>query len=56
MAPSLEPIVPDALWVREYPVRLGGARFNARMTVIKLRSGDIVLHSPCAFEDRKSVV
>jgi hypothetical protein len=51
MAPSLEVFVPDALWVRAYGVRLGGARFNARMTVIKLRSGEILVHSPCAFDD-----
>jgi hypothetical protein len=51
MAHSLEVFVPDALWLREYSVRLGGARFNARMTVIKLRSGDILVHSPCACDD-----
>jgi hypothetical protein len=43
--------VPGALWLREYFVRLGGARFNARMTVVRLRSGQILLHSPCAFDD-----
>ena len=51
MAPSLEAFVPGAIWLREYAVRLGGARFNARMTVIKLRSGTILVHSPCAFDD-----
>lgn len=50
MAPSLEVFVPDALWLRDYFVRLGGARVNARMTVIKLRSGEILVHSPCAFD------
>jgi hypothetical protein len=43
MDPSLEVFVPDALWLRNYLVRLGGALFNARMTVIKLRSGEILL-------------
>ena len=51
MALSLEVFVPDAIWLREYAVRLGGARFNARMTVIKLRNGKILVHSPCAFDD-----
>jgi hypothetical protein len=51
MAPSLEAFVPGAIWLREYAVRLGGARFNARMTVIKLQSGEILVHSPCAFDD-----
>jgi hypothetical protein len=50
MTPSLEVFVPGALWLREYPVRLGGARFHARMTVIKLRSGALLVHSPCAFD------
>ncbi|HEX4405214.1 MAG TPA: DUF4336 domain-containing protein [Polyangia bacterium] len=49
-APSLEVFVPGALWLREYFVRLGGARFNARMTIIKLRSGEVLIHSPCAFD------
>jgi len=47
----IEPFVRDALWLREYPVRLGGARFHARMTVIKLRSGDVLVHSPCPFDE-----
>lgn len=51
MGPALEVFIPDALWLREYAVRLGGARFNARMTVIKLRSGQILIHSPCAFDE-----
>ncbi len=51
MARSLEVFVPNALWLREYSVRLGGARFNARMTAIKLRSGEVLIHSPCAFDD-----
>lgn len=48
---SLDVFVPDALWVRAYGVRTGGARFNARMTVVKLRSGELVIHSPCAFDE-----
>ena len=51
MAPSLEVFNPGALWLREYLVRMGGARFNARMTVVKLRRGEILLHSPCTFGD-----
>ncbi len=46
----LSVFVPDALWLGDYFVTLGGARVNARMTVIKLRSGKIVVHSPCAFD------
>jgi hypothetical protein len=47
---GLEVFVLDALWLRAYSVRAGGARFNARMTVIKLASGAILVHSPCAFD------
>jgi hypothetical protein len=51
VAPSLDVLVPDALWLGGYFVTLGGARINARMTVIKLRSGEILIHSPCAFDE-----
>lgn len=51
MNSSLEVFVPDTLWLREYAVRLGCARFNARMTLIKLRSGQVVIHSPSPFDD-----
>ena len=51
MAPSFEVFVPDALWLRSYVVSLGGSRINARTTLIKLRSGDILIHSPCAFDE-----
>lgn len=50
MAPSLEVFAPGALWLRDYGVSLGGARINARMTVIKLRSGEVLIHSPCPFD------
>lgn len=51
MTPPLEVLVPDALWLGGYFVSLGGARINARMTVIKLRSGELLIHSPCAFDE-----
>jgi len=51
MARFLEVFVPGTLWLRDYDVRLGGARFQARMTVIKLRSGALLVHSPCAFDE-----
>lgn len=35
------------LWLHAYPVRLAGTAFEARMTVVRLASGDIMLHSPC---------
>jgi len=45
-AATLEEVVAGAVWVCPYPVRYAGARFNARMTVIRLRDGQVILHSP----------
>ena len=39
--------IADQIWLCAYPVRLAGTRFEARMTVIRLASGRIMLHSPC---------
>ncbi len=39
--------VGDRIWLCAYPVRLAGTRFGARMTVIRLASGRMLLHSPC---------
>lgn len=43
----LIPYIAGQIWLCEYPVRLAGTRFGARMTVIRLDSGQLVLHSPC---------
>lgn len=55
MATPLEVFVPDTLWLAQYFVRLAGARINARMTVIRLRSGELLIHSPCAFDPALTV-
>jgi Domain of unknown function (DUF4336) len=39
--------IADQIWLCTYPVRLAGTRFEARMTAIRLASGQIMLHSPC---------
>jgi hypothetical protein len=39
------------VWLGGYFVSLGGARVNARMTVIKLRSGELLIHSPCELDE-----
>lgn len=43
----LTPYIPGQIWLCPYPVRLAGTDFEARMTVIRLASGDLILHSPC---------
>jgi hypothetical protein len=44
---SLRTYVKDQIWLCEYPVRLAGTKFDARMTVVRLSSGELMLHSPC---------
>ena len=39
--------VADQIWLCPYPVRMAGTRFEARMTAIRLASGQMMLHSPC---------
>jgi len=43
----LTPYVANQMWLCAYPVRMAGTRFDARMTVIRLSSGQVMLHSPC---------
>jgi hypothetical protein len=44
---ALSPYIPGQIWLCAYPMRLAGTRFDARMSVIRLSSGDLMLHSPC---------
>lgn len=34
------------IWLKEYPIRFAGCRFNARMCVIRLSDGSLLIHSP----------
>ncbi len=34
------------IWTKDYPVKLMGLAFNARMSVIRLECGKLMLHSP----------
>lgn len=43
--------VPGTIWLVPYPVRLAGARFEARTTVVRLRDGSLVVHSPGPVDD-----
>lgn len=44
---GLASYIAGQIWLCPYPVRLAGTSFEARMTVIRLASGEIMLHSPC---------
>ena len=46
----LAAFVPGAIWLVQYPVRYAGARFFARMTIMRLSDGRLILHSPCAID------
>jgi len=46
MTSALEEFVPDWIWLYEYPIRYMGIHVNARMTVIRLKTGGVLLHSP----------
>jgi hypothetical protein len=48
---SLAEFVRDRIWLQEYPVRYAGARFRARMSVLRLRSGRLLIHSPCEIDE-----
>lgn len=48
---TLTAYLPGQVWLCAYPVRLAGTQFNARMAVIRLTSGDLILHSPCAITE-----
>ncbi len=40
-------LLPDQIWLVDYPIRYAGCDFDARMTVVRLSNGGLWLHSPC---------
>jgi Domain of unknown function (DUF4336) len=50
----LEEYIAGQIWLCRYPVKYAGTEFDARMTVIRLRDGKLILHSPCEIDDRMS--
>jgi hypothetical protein len=51
MESSLTKYVPGRIWLKDYPVRFGGMNIAARMTVIRLGDGRLLIHSPCAIDE-----
>lgn len=41
----------ENIYFTEYPISFAGCRFNARMTVIRMSDGKLLLHSPCDIDD-----
>ena len=44
-------LVRDQIWLAAYPVSLAGARFEARMTLVRRSDGALVVHSPGPVDD-----
>jgi hypothetical protein len=42
--------VKDQIWLIEYPVRYAGLNLFGRTTIIKLESGDLIVHDPCKID------
>lgn len=41
----------DTIWLKEYPIHYAGTRFNARMSLVRLKNGSLFIHSPCSIDD-----
>ena len=41
----------EGVWVADMPNRFYGLEFGARMTLVRLASGDLLVHSPIAIDD-----
>ena len=48
---QLTEFVPDQIWLLDYPITYAGCRFNARMSVVRVAGGALMLHSPCDIDD-----
>ena len=48
---QLSEYVKDQIWIIEYPVRFAGINLFARMSIIKLANGDLIIHDPCEITD-----
>lgn len=41
----------NTIWLREYPIKYAGTRFNSRMSLVRLKNGNLFIHSPCRIDD-----
>ena len=48
---QLTEYIKDQIWILEYPIRFGGIDLFARTTIIKLNSGELIIHDPCKIDD-----
>jgi len=40
----------DQIWIHEYPLKFAAMELWARMTIIKLDNGDLIIHDPCKID------
>jgi hypothetical protein len=53
-APGLtlpQEFAPGRIWLSEYPILYFGCAFNARMTLIRMEDGKVLVHSPAPLTD-----
>ncbi|MBC3764696.1 DUF4336 domain-containing protein [Neptunicella marina] len=41
----------NAIWIKEYPIRYAGTKFNSRMTIVRLTNSNLMIHSPCDIDE-----
>jgi hypothetical protein len=51
MPTAVEAYIAGQIWLFSYPVHYFGIALRARMTVIRLDDGRLLLHSPCEIDD-----
>lgn len=49
---ALKEYLPGRIWLKDYPIRFAGCRFNARMSVLRLSDGRLLIHSPCPIDKK----
>jgi hypothetical protein len=52
MGVELLEYIDDQIWLALYPVRFAGMDLSARMTLLRLSDGNLLLHSPCDIDEQ----
>lgn len=47
---QLTEYVENAIWIQEYPVRYSGIDLFGRMAIIRLETGELIVHDPCEID------
>lgn len=49
---SLVEFQKGTIWLKEYPVHYAASKFHSRMTIVRLASGNLFIHSPCEIDEQ----